>query len=150
MESSHEKQPVDPEAACTQCPDSNEDGPVSAFQQLGILDRFLALWIFLAMAIGIILGNFVPNTSKALEKGKFVEVSVPIGKPSKSYTHIKISDGSSRRLAGDDVPNPLQGPLRDSAPLVSRKEPLDPGCIQRRCQLGHCAVFHGMRRFHTR
>ncbi|KAL3447899.1 sodium bile acid symporter family-domain-containing protein [Aspergillus insuetus] len=78
MESSHEKHPVDPEAACTQCPDSNEDGPVSAFQQLGILDRFLALWIFLAMAIGIILGNFVPNTSKALEKGKFVEVSVPI------------------------------------------------------------------------
>jgi hypothetical protein len=82
MESSHEKHTVDPEAACAvQCPDSNEDGPVSAFQQLGILDRFLALWIFLAMAIGIILGNFVPNTSKALEKGKFVEVSVPIGKP---------------------------------------------------------------------
>ncbi|KAL2848610.1 sodium bile acid symporter family-domain-containing protein [Aspergillus pseudodeflectus] len=79
MELSHEKHTVDPEAACAvQCPDSNENGPVSAFQQLGILDRFLALWIFLAMAIGIILGNFVPNTSKALEKGKFVEVSVPI------------------------------------------------------------------------
>jgi hypothetical protein len=88
MESSHEKHPVDPEAAFTQCPESNEDGPVSAFQKLGILDRFLALWIFLAMAIGIILGNFVPNTSKALEKGKFVEVSVPIGKPTKFHTHI--------------------------------------------------------------
>lgn len=51
----------------------------SAFKKLGILDQFLALWIFLAMAIGIILGNFVPNTGPALQKGKFVGVSVPIG-----------------------------------------------------------------------
>ncbi|QKX53151.1 uncharacterized protein TRUGW13939_00227 [Talaromyces rugulosus] len=50
----------------------------SAFKKLGILDQFLALWIFLAMAIGIILGNFVPNTGPALQKGKFVGVSVPI------------------------------------------------------------------------
>jgi ACR3 family arsenite transporter len=51
----------------------------SMFKSLGLLDRFLALWIFLAMAIGIILGNFVPNTGPALQKGKFVGVSVPIG-----------------------------------------------------------------------
>ncbi|KAB8217672.1 sodium bile acid symporter family-domain-containing protein [Aspergillus novoparasiticus] len=50
----------------------------SAFKNLGILDRFLAVWIFLAMAIGIILGNFVPNTGPALQKGKFVGVSIPI------------------------------------------------------------------------
>lgn len=52
----------------------------SAFASLGLLDRFLAVWIFLAMAVGIILGNFVPSMSPALEKGKFVGVSVPIGK----------------------------------------------------------------------
>ena len=51
----------------------------SVFKSLGWLDRFLALWIFLAMAIGIILGNFVPNTGPALQKGKFVGVSIPIG-----------------------------------------------------------------------
>ncbi|KAL4940205.1 sodium bile acid symporter family-domain-containing protein [Aspergillus oleicola] len=34
--------------------------------------------IFLAMAIGIILGNFVPSTGPALQRGKFVGVSVPI------------------------------------------------------------------------
>ena len=51
----------------------------SAFKGLGLLDRFLAVWILLAMAIGIILGNFVPNTGPALQKGKFVGVSVPIG-----------------------------------------------------------------------
>ncbi|CAG7916490.1 unnamed protein product [Penicillium olsonii] len=50
----------------------------SVFASLGILDRFLALWIFLAMAMGIILGNFVPSTGPTLERGKFVGVSVPI------------------------------------------------------------------------
>ncbi len=57
----------------------------SAFKNLGLLDRFLALWILLAMAIGIILGNFVPNTGPALQKGKFVGVSVPIGE----YRHAR-------------------------------------------------------------
>ncbi|POR31062.1 Arsenical-resistance protein [Tolypocladium paradoxum] len=57
---------------------NGEKDTVSAFKALGWLDRFLALWIFLAMAIGIILGNFVPSTGPALQKGKFVGVSVPI------------------------------------------------------------------------
>ncbi|PWY72424.1 putative arsenite efflux transporter ArsB [Aspergillus heteromorphus CBS 117.55] len=56
----------------------NDNDPISAFHQLGLLDRFLALWIFLAMAVGILLGNFVPSTSTALQRGKFVGVSVPI------------------------------------------------------------------------
>lgn len=51
----------------------------SLFKSLGWLDRLLALWIFLAMAIGILLGNFVPNVGTALQKGEFVGVSVPIG-----------------------------------------------------------------------
>lgn len=55
-------------------------GNISAFKSLGWLDRFLALWIFLAMAVGILLGNFVPSTGPTLQKGHFVGVSVPIGK----------------------------------------------------------------------
>lgn len=52
---------------------------VSTFKSLGWLDRFLAVWIFFAMAIGILVGNFVPNAASVLQKGKFVGVSVPIG-----------------------------------------------------------------------
>jgi ACR3 family arsenite transporter len=51
---------------------------VSVIKGLGWLDRFLALWILLAMAIGILLGNFVEETGPALQKGKFVGVSIPI------------------------------------------------------------------------
>ncbi|KIW24283.1 arsenical-resistance protein [Cladophialophora immunda] len=50
----------------------------SAFKNLGILDQFLALWIFLAMLTGILLGNFVPGTGPALQRGEFVGVSIPI------------------------------------------------------------------------
>ena len=61
----------------------NSDVPVrpqSMFKSLGILDRFLAVWIFLAMAVGIILGALVDSVGPALQKGEFVGVSVPIGK----------------------------------------------------------------------
>ncbi|KAJ0287796.1 hypothetical protein COL940_002293 [Colletotrichum noveboracense] len=64
-----------------QQPDLRQDGTTddtSTFKSLGVLDRFLAVWIFLAMLIGILLGNFVPNAGPALQQGKFVGVSVPI------------------------------------------------------------------------
>ncbi|KAG4267536.1 arsenical-resistance protein [Fusarium proliferatum] len=69
----------DPEATLANM--SHDEQPtqqLSAFKGLGLLDRYLALWIFLAMAIGIILGNFVTETGPALQKGKFVGVSIPI------------------------------------------------------------------------
>ena len=74
----------DPESAKSPAAETrNEDEKTahhaSAFKNMGFIDRFLAVWIFLAMAVGIILGNFVPNTTEALQKGKFVGVSVPIG-----------------------------------------------------------------------
>jgi ACR3 family arsenite transporter len=45
---------------------------------LSLLDKLLVLWILLAMATGILLGHFVPNASKALQRGQFVGVSIPI------------------------------------------------------------------------
>ena len=51
----------------------------SIIKRLSFLDRFLALWIFLAMVLGILLGCFVPSTEKVLNTATFVSVSVPIG-----------------------------------------------------------------------
>lgn len=51
----------------------------SVYQSLGWLDRLLVLWILLAIIIGILLGNYVESIGPALQRGKFVQVSVPIG-----------------------------------------------------------------------
>ena len=59
--------------------EENNDNEVPPLRGLSFLDRFLVVWIFLAMAIGIILGALVPDASSNLEKGKFVGVSLPIG-----------------------------------------------------------------------
>ncbi|ORY16654.1 sodium bile acid symporter family-domain-containing protein [Clohesyomyces aquaticus] len=56
--------------------DTNTDLP--PLRGLSFLDRFLVVWIILAMAIGIILGNTVPSTGPALQRGEFVGVSIPI------------------------------------------------------------------------
>jgi hypothetical protein len=50
----------------------------SVFKALGWLDRLLALWILLAMIIGILLGNFVEEAGPTLNKGRFVGVSIPV------------------------------------------------------------------------
>lgn len=88
----HDQEKQDQHAAANE--DHDVDKKVSAFKALGWLDRFLAVWIFLAMVIGILLGNFVPNTTEALDKGKFVGVSVPIGK----YRSALITWWNSRDL----------------------------------------------------
>ncbi|KAL7933006.1 sodium bile acid symporter family domain-containing protein [Trichoderma chlorosporum] len=77
-EMGQEKSSTDAEAQQNDDDNTTKKRNLSAFASLGLLDRFLAVWIFLAMAVGIILGNFVPSMSPALEKGTFVGVSVPI------------------------------------------------------------------------
>jgi len=46
--------------------------------KLALLDRFLTLWIFLAMALGILLGYFVPQLSNVLSKMSIGNTSIPI------------------------------------------------------------------------
>lgn len=61
---------------------TTDDSPSSLVKKLSFLDRFLVLWIFLAMVLGILLGNFVPSTEQVLDAATFVGVSAPIGIPS--------------------------------------------------------------------
>jgi hypothetical protein len=60
-----------------QCRIGEQDLP--PLRGLSFLDRFLVLWIILAMALGIVLGNTVDSVGRALQKGEFVGVSIPIG-----------------------------------------------------------------------
>jgi hypothetical protein len=126
----------------------NEELPSqqSAFKGLGWLDRFLALWIFLAMVIGILLGNFVENTGPALQKGKFVGVSIPIGNYY-SYSQGRRHELTfpSHRSPRHDVPNPLQGAIRIFTPRLQRAGNLDPNCFQYLCELDHCPFLDGKR-----
>ncbi len=47
--------------------------------RLGLLDRFLPLWIFLAMAAGLLLGRAFPGLGAALDRVQLAGVSLPIG-----------------------------------------------------------------------
>ena len=46
--------------------------------KLSFLDRYLTLWIFLAMGLGVFLGNSFPGISSALDHMSFGSTSVPI------------------------------------------------------------------------
>jgi hypothetical protein len=59
--------------------EKQDDSKHSVYKNLGWLDRLLVLWILLAIVIGILLGNFVESVGPALQQGKFVNVSAPIG-----------------------------------------------------------------------
>lgn len=50
----------------------------SIAKKLSTLDRFLPLWIFLAMALGLLLGKMWPGIGAALEQVKVDTVSLPI------------------------------------------------------------------------
>lgn len=54
------------------------DQNTSALKKLSFLDRYLTLWIFIAMAAGVLLGRFVPALLKLLEQMSVGSTSIPI------------------------------------------------------------------------
>lgn len=118
----------------------------SMFSSLGLLDRFLAVWIFLAMAIGIILGNFVPSTGPALQRGKFVGVSVPIGtwKQLSTFLLSLLTEYSSCGSSCHDVPYPVQNSVRIPASCFPSKGYLDPDGLQYSSELDYCSFSYGL------
>ena len=47
-------------------------------KQLGFLDRYLTLWIFLAMAVGVALGYFVPNIAHFIHSFSSGTTNIPL------------------------------------------------------------------------
>jgi ACR3 family arsenite transporter len=54
------------------------DGEVAVIKRLSTLDRYLPLWIALAMAAGLALGALIPSLNDGLDRLRVGTVSVPI------------------------------------------------------------------------
>ncbi|MBF4467383.1 ACR3 family arsenite efflux transporter [Flavobacterium sp. LC2016-12] len=56
----------------------NHCAPVTERKKLGFLDRFLTLWIFLAMAIGISIGYFIPSSGVFINSFSTGTTNIPL------------------------------------------------------------------------
>ncbi|NWG11422.1 ACR3 family arsenite efflux transporter [Candidatus Bathyarchaeota archaeon] len=50
-----------------------------AEKKLGIFEKYLTLWIAICIAIGLLLGRFLPSFGQYLDFLKFAQLSIPIG-----------------------------------------------------------------------
>ncbi|MFN3601191.1 MAG: ACR3 family arsenite efflux transporter [Dietzia sp.] len=81
---------------------SDPDTPVAA--RMSFLDRYLAVWILVAMAFGLLLGRLVPGIAEALEAVEVGNISVPIaiGLLVMMYPVLaKVRYDETRRVTGD-------------------------------------------------
>lgn len=143
--------PIGPLDIESQQPQQHGDSPtdIPVIKGLGWLDRLLALWILLAMIVGVLLGNFVEESGPALQKGKFVGVSIPIGAwrlQFETYDHTDLA--CSDRTARHDVPNTLQSALRKLAPSFPPSRPMGTDWVQHCHELDRGALSHGKHSSH--
>jgi ACR3 family arsenite transporter len=57
---------------------ANNCAPAAERKKLGFLDRYLTLWIFLAMAIGVAIGYFIPSSSTFINSFSQGTTNIPL------------------------------------------------------------------------
>jgi len=57
---------------------ANNCAPVAERKKLGFLDRYLTLWIFMAMAIGVGIGYFIPSSSGFINSFSSGTTNIPL------------------------------------------------------------------------
>ncbi len=57
---------------------ANNCAPAAERKKLGFLDRYLTLWIFLAMAIGVAIGYFMPSSSGFINSFSSGTTNIPL------------------------------------------------------------------------
>jgi ACR3 family arsenite transporter len=58
---------------------ANNCAPAKERKQLSFLDRYLTLWIFLAMVIGVTIGYFIPSSSTFINSFSAGTTNIPLG-----------------------------------------------------------------------
>ncbi|TCJ76083.1 UNVERIFIED_ORG: ACR3 family arsenite transporter [Dietzia maris] len=79
-------------------------GVAPVAKKMSFLDRWLALWILTAMAVGLLLGRFIPGLDRALDSVKIGGISVPIaiGLLVMMYPVLaKVRYNETHRVTGD-------------------------------------------------
>jgi ACR3 family arsenite transporter len=56
----------------------NDCAPAAERRRLGFLDRYLTLWIFLAMGLGVAIGYFVPDSSGFIQSFSSGTTNIPL------------------------------------------------------------------------
>ena len=116
---------------------------MAALKPLSLLDRLLALWIILAMALGIILGAFVPNIREALEQTRFANVSLPIAI---GLLVMMVRPSSRPARLTSPVANPLPRLVHLAAARLLGPQDLAPPRLLARRQLDHRPALHARAR----
>lgn len=57
---------------------TNHCAPAAERKQLSFLDRYLTLWIFLAMAVGVAIGNFFPGVAISIQSYSNGTTNIPL------------------------------------------------------------------------
>ena len=57
---------------------ANNCAPAHERKKLGFLDRFLTLWIFMAMAVGVGIGYFIPSSSGFINSFSSGTTNIPL------------------------------------------------------------------------